>query len=116
MMNITTIQQSPDFIKGVINLRLRFQMGAVGHAERTCIIVVELTTGKGKVQMGIVVDTVSEVLNVRRKDIEDTPPLGTRVKTDFILAMAKAEDRVKLLLDIDKIVNGDDMANLSRAA
>ncbi len=126
MMPITTVPQTPDFVKGVINLRgkvipvmdlrLRFGMEAIDYDERTCIIVVEIEGQSGAVQIGIVVDTVSEVLNVAGKDIEDTPTFGTKLDTEYILGMAKMEGEVKILLDIDKVLNAEQIAALEKAA
>ncbi|MBC8391485.1 MAG: purine-binding chemotaxis protein CheW [Deltaproteobacteria bacterium] len=126
MMPVTTIPQTPDFVKGVINLRgkvipvmdlrLRFGMEAIDYTERTCIIVVEIEGITGTVRIGIVVDAVSEVLNIRGEDIEDTPTFGTKLNTDYILGMAKMEGGVKILLDIDKVLSQDEVGLLERAA
>ncbi|MCP3955410.1 MAG: purine-binding chemotaxis protein CheW [Desulfobacterales bacterium] len=126
MMPVTTVPQTPDFVKGVINLRgkvipvvdlrLRFGMEAIDYTERTCIIVVEIDSGSTTVQIGIVVDAVSEVLNIKGDDIEDTPTFGTRLNTDYILGMAKMEGGVKILLDINKVLSADEMAALEQAA
>jgi purine-binding chemotaxis protein CheW len=114
MMTVTPVPQTPDFVKGVINLRgkvipvidlrLRFSLDATAYTERTCIIVVEIQGETGAMPMGIVVDAVSEVLNIRGSDIENTPTFGVRLNTDFILGMAKTEGGVKILLDIDKVL------------
>ena len=66
--------------------------------------------------MGIVVDTVSEVLNVKSADIENAPSFGASVKTDYILGMAKANNGVKILLDIDKVISAEEMNVMSQAA
>ncbi len=126
MMPITTVPQTPEFVKGVVNLRgkvipvmdlrLRFGMEAIEYDERTCIIVVEIEGRSGDVQIGIVVDTVSEVLNVAGEDIEDTPTFGTKLDTEYILGMAKMEGGVKILLDIDKVLNADEIEVLEKAA
>jgi len=114
MMPITPVPRTPDFVKGVINLRgkvipvidlrLRFGLEAAAYTERTCIIVVEILGDAGAVPMGIVVDAVSEVLNIRGGDIENTPAFGVKLNTDFILGMAKTEGSVKILLDIDRVL------------
>src|SRR5512136_297554 len=114
MMSITPVPQTPEFVKGVINLRgkvipvidlrLRFGLDATSYTERTCIIVVEIRGESGSVPMGIVVDAVSEVLNIRGADIENTPTFGVKLNTDFILGMAKTGGGVKILLDIDKVL------------
>ncbi len=126
MMPITTVPQTPDFVKGVINLRgkvipvmdlrLRFGLEAIEYNDRTCIIVVEIEGQAGTIQIGIVVDSVSEVLNVKGEDIEDTPTFGTKLDTEYILGMAKMEGGVKILLDIDKVLNAEEIAVLEKAA
>ncbi len=126
MMNITPVPQTPEFVKGVINLRgkvipvvdlrLRFALEAAAYTERTCIIVVEVAGSNGSVMMGIVVDAVSEVLNIRGADIENTPAFGVRLNTDFILGMAKAAGGIKILLDIDKVLSSEDLVAIRRAS
>jgi len=126
MMPITTVPQTPEFVKGVINLRgkvipvmdlrLRFGMEAIDYTERTCIIVVEIEGTAGTVQIGIVVDSVSEVLNIKGQDIEETPTFGTKLNTDYILGMAKMEGGVKILLDIDRVLSQEEVASLDKAA
>ena len=126
MMPITTVPQTPEFVKGVINLRgkvipvvelrLRFGMDAADYTERTCIIVVEILEASGKIQIGIVVDSVSEVLNIKGEDIEETPTFGAKLNTDYILGMAKMEGGVKILLDIDKVLNAEEVSVLEKAA
>jgi len=126
MMPITTVPQTPDFVKGVINLRgkvipvvdlrLRFGMEAIDYTERTCIIVVEIEGESGTVMIGIVVDAVSEVLNIKGEDIEDTPTFGTKLNTDYILGMAKKEGSVKILLDIDRVLSAEEISVLEKAA
>ncbi len=126
MMAITTVPQTPEYMKGVINLRgkvipvidlrLKFAMEAIGYTERTCIIVVEITGNNKKIQMGGLVDSVSEVLNIKASDIEDTPNFGSHLNTDYILGMAKTGGKVKILLDIDKVLTVTEVADLSAAA
>jgi len=124
MMPITSVPQTPDFVKGVINLRgkvipvvdlrRRFGMEAMDYTERTCIIVVEIQGQTGTVMIGIVVDSVSEVLNIKKEDIEETPTFGTRLNTDYILGMAKIEGGVKILLDIDRVLSAEEAAMLGQ--
>ena len=116
---ITTVPQTPDFVKGVINLRgkvipvvdlrLRFGMDEVDYTEKTCILIVDLTGQAGNILMGVVVDTVSEVLSVKAEDIEDAPTFGTKLDMDYIRGMAKIEAGVKILLDIDKVLNPEEL-------
>lgn len=126
MLPITSVPQTPDFVKGVINLRgkvipvmdlrLRFGMPAIDYTERTCIIVVEIAGNSGTILIGIVVDAVSEVLNIKGDDIEKTPTFGAKLNTDYILGMAKMEGGVKILLDIDRVLSNDELSLLSEAA
>lgn len=125
MMPVTTVPQTPGFVKGVINLRgkvipvvdlrLRFGMASIDYTERTCIIVVEIAGPSGTVMIGIVVDSVSEVLNIKSEDIEDTPTFGAKLNTDYILGMAKMEGGVKILLDIDRVLSAIEVAALKKA-
>ena len=125
-MAITTVPKTPEFVKGVINLRgkvipvvdlrLRFGMEAIDYNERTCIIVVEIEGTSGTVMIGIVVDAVSEVLNINGDDIEDTPTFGAKLDTNYILGMAKMEGGVKILLDIDQVLSGEEIAALEQTA
>ena len=126
MMPVTPVPKTPSHVKGVINLRgkvipvadlrLKFDMDEAAHTERTCIIVVEIKDGLGNVLMGIVVDSVSEVLNIKDGEIEDTPAFGIQMDTDYILGMAKTGDGVKILLDIDKVFGTEEMIELEKAA
>ncbi len=127
MMPITPVPQTPSFVKGVINLRgkvipvidlrLKFGMDSIPYNERTCIIVVEASgLAAGRVMMGLVVDSVSEVVNIKEEDIEDTPTFGTRLSMEYILGMAKAGDAVKILLDIDRVLTTQEMTVLEKAA
>jgi len=124
MMPITFVPQTPKFVKGVINLRgkvipvmdlrLRFGMESIEYNDRTCIIVVEISGETGNIMVGTVVDTVSEVLNIKAEDIEDTPAFGTKLDTDYILGMAKTEGGVKILLDIDRVLKSEEISLLEK--
>jgi purine-binding chemotaxis protein CheW len=87
-------------------------MESIDYTDRTCIIVVEIEGKSGTVMVGIVVDAVSEVLNIKVEEIEETPAFGTRLNTDYILGMAKTKGNVKILLDIDKVLQSDALARL----
>ncbi len=119
MMEITAVPRTPACVKGVINLRgkvipvvdLRLKMG-MPEAERTdqtCIIVVDI----GEVETGIIVDQVSEVLDIAGEDIEDAPSFGESVSTDFILGMGKADEKVTILLDIGKLLKSGELAGVA---
>ena len=126
MMPVTTVPRTPAFVKGVINLRgkvipvmdlrLRFGMEEMEYTERTCIVVVEIEGFSGTVMIGVVVDSVSEVLNIKGEDVEETPTFGSKLDTDYILGMAKMEGGVKILLDIDRVLSEDEIADLEKAA
>jgi purine-binding chemotaxis protein CheW len=126
MMPITTVPRTPSYVKGVINLRgkvipvvdlrLKFGMEEMDYTERTCIIVVEIGGQGGSVLIGIVVDSVSEVLNIKGGDIEETPTFGARLDADYILGMAKMNGGVKILLDIDEVLSAEDVTILDKAA
>lgn len=126
MIPITTVPKTPDFVKGVINLRgkvipildlrLKFEMEAIDYTERTCIIVVEIIGEADPILMGVVVDTVSEVLNIKEENIEDTPAFGINLNTEYILGMAKIDKSVKILLDIDSILNYEEITALKDIA
>lgn len=113
IMNITPVPQTPVYIKGVINLRgkvipvidlrLKFGFQEAEQTKETCIIVVEVKN----VLTGIIVDTVSEVIAVGGEDFEPSPHLGSGVDTKIFLGMAKIKGKVKILLDIDKVL-GDE--------
>jgi purine-binding chemotaxis protein CheW len=126
MMPITLVPQTPGHVKGVINLRgkvipvidlrLRFSMEERAYTERTCIIVVEIAASAGTIHVGIVVDAVSEVLNVRAEDIQSPPEFGTNLRMDYILGMAKMGGGVKILLDIDHVLYGENAVSMQLAA
>jgi purine-binding chemotaxis protein CheW len=118
-MDITTVPRTPEFIKGVINLRgkvipvidlrLKFGMPEVEATDQTCIIVVDVDG----VEIGIVVDEVDEVLQVMEADIEDAPAFGASVDTDFILGMGKTNGKVTILLDIGRVLRPEEVAGVA---
>ncbi|NOX33076.1 MAG: purine-binding chemotaxis protein CheW [Deltaproteobacteria bacterium] len=125
MMPITSVPGTPEFVKGVINLRgkvipvidlrLKFSMDSIAYSERTCIIVVEIDAESGTVFIGIIVDAVSEVLNIKKEEIEESPAFGAKLNMEYILGMAKMGNRVKILLDIDKVLNAQEIKMLDKA-
>ena len=126
MMPITSVPRTPEFIKGVINLRgkvipvtdlrLRFDMPEIDYTDRTCIIVVEVEGESATVQMGVVVDAVTEVLPVKAEEIEPAPQFGAKVDTHYILGMANMDGTVKILLDIDRVMTAEEIAEVEKAA
>jgi len=123
IQDITAVPQTPVFVKGVINLRgkvipvvdlrLKFGLPEVEYTQRTCIIVVQIQGSDGNVSLtGIVVDEVSEAVNIAAGEIEDTPDFGDGVSTPYILGMAKSKGKVKILLDIDRVLQAQELDGL----
>ena len=119
MMDITHIPHTPNYVKGVINLRgkiipvidlrIKFGLEEQAYNERTCIIVVDVLTSKGNVMMSIAVDFVSEVIDVSANDISESPNFGGGVSTDYIQGIAKVQNRIKILLIIEKVLNDESL-------
>jgi len=122
MMDITQVPRTPEFIKGVINLRgkiipvmdlrTKFGMTEQEYDERTCIIVVEVLMHGIQKLIGVVVDTVSEVVTVSNDQIEPPPEYGTNVEHNSILGIGKIKDRVVIILDIDEIFLCDEVVKI----
>jgi len=116
MMGITAVPRTPDFVMGVINLRgnvipvidlrLKFGMPHADQTEETCIIVVDV----GEMEMGILVDRVSEVLDITDEEIQPAPDFGVAVNTNFILGIGKAAGKVTILLDISEVLTRGEVA------
>lgn len=117
IQEITAVPQTPAYMKGVINLRgkvipvvdlrLKFNLPELDYTQRTCIIVVQVQSGGLVLLTGIIVDAVSEVLNLAAGDIEDTPDFGGGSLSDssYLLGMAKVKGKVKILLDINRVLS-----------
>ncbi len=115
MMDITSVPQTPDYMKGVINLRgkvipiidlrVKFSMTEQEHTQETCTIVVEVNDSL----IGIIVDTVSEVVDVGDEEIEEAPHLGQEIDTNFIMGMGKLKEKLIILLDIDKVLSAEEL-------
>jgi purine-binding chemotaxis protein CheW len=122
VQDITAVPQTPVFVKGVINLRgkvipvvdlrLKFGLPEQDYNQRTCIVVVQIERDSRATMMGIVVDSVAEVLNIAAHDIEDSPNFGQGVATPYLLGMAKIKGRVKILLDIDEVMTSPELQSL----
>lgn len=114
IMEITAVPHTPDFIKGVINLRgrvipiielrMRFNMEVKAYDDRTCIIVVDVPGPNGTVQVGMLVDSVSEVINIAPQDIEPPPDFGVSTDAENIIGMGKIKGKLKILLDVDQVI------------
>lgn len=121
LMDITHIPKSPDFIKGIINLRgkiipvmdlrLKFEMPERAYDEQTCIIIVEMFINDKKKFIGVVVDKVAEVVNVYESDIELPPQYGQEDGKEFLTGVGKVKDKVVMLLDIEAIINYQDIVH-----
>jgi len=125
MQKITPVPQMPEFVKGVINLRgrvipvvdLRVKFGLkADFTERTCIVVVQVKVRSDQVvQMGLIVDSVEEVVSLTDAEIEPTPEFGAKIDTAYLLGMAKVKGQVKTLLDIDRVVSPETMQVIAQA-
>jgi purine-binding chemotaxis protein CheW len=126
LMNVTHVPRTPHYVRGVINLRGRvipivdlrakFGMESKEDSERTCIIVVQVNVSDGVITMGFVVDEVSEVLDIKGEDIENPPVFGNSgLDTSYILGMAKMKGDVKILVDINKVLDVEELENIQTA-
>lgn len=126
MVEITPVPQMPAYVKGVVNLRgkvipvvdlrVKFGLSNVQITERTCVVVVQLTSSSGApALMGLIVDAVEEVINIAAGEIEPTPDFSTSIKTDYMIGMAKVKGAVKTLLDIDKVIAAESFIGLSQS-
>ena len=123
---VTPVPRTPEFIRGVINLRgkvipvadlrLKFGIGAKEDTEKTCIIVLQVTRELDMITMGVIVDEVSEVLDITAEQIEPAPSFGSQVDMDFIMGMGKIDDRVVVILDADRLLTGSDVAAMNLAS
>jgi purine-binding chemotaxis protein CheW len=121
-MPITPVPLTSKYILGVINLRgkihpimdlkIKFGMDQSEITDETCIIVIKTAS----LMMGILVDKVSEVVNVASGDIEDTPSFGADVNTEYLLGVGKTGGKVRLLLDIEKVITASDIIHMKKAA
>jgi len=126
IMPVTKVPRVPEYVRGVINLRGRiiptielrakFGIESVEDTERTCIIVVELQTEKGKVNMGVIVDEVAEVMDFNADSIDAAPEFGTALNTAFILGIGIVKGSVKILLDLDKVLTAQEMSHVETIA
>jgi purine-binding chemotaxis protein CheW len=120
---ITKVPQTPDFMRGVINLRgsvvpvidmrLKFGMSATEQTVNTCIIVVEINMDGDITVLGALADSVQEVVELEPESIESAPHIGTKLNTDFIKGMGKHDDAFIIILDIDKVFSSDEISLVS---
>jgi purine-binding chemotaxis protein CheW len=117
---LTKVPHTPPSIRGVINLRgnvvpvvdlgLKFGLTASPVTDRTCIVIVEADINESRAVMGVIADSVSQVISMSENNILPAPAFGTRVRIDFLRGMGKSGDKFVLVLDIDKVLNADDLA------
>ena len=123
--NLTTVPMMPAFIRGVINLRgsvvpvvdlaVRFGRKTSDITRRTCIVIIEIETGDEKQDVGVVVDTVNEVLEIPRNEVEQAPSFGARIRADFIRGMGKINGKFVIILAVNHVLSIDEMAMLGQA-
>jgi len=127
IMDVTRVPRTPEFVRGVINLRGRvipvvdlrgkFKMTSTRDTEKTCIIVVQVTSGDLTVTMGVIVDEVSEVLSFQQEQIEAAPSFGGGMdEAEYITGMGKLGKKVVILLDVDRVLKGEELEAVAKAA
>ena len=122
LMDITTVPQTPDYMKGVINLRgkvipvidlrKKFSMQEEVHTQETCVIVVEVNGSS----IGLIVDSVSEVSDITGEEIENAPSFGQGIDTSFIMGLGKVKDKIIILLDIDAVLSTEELEMVEELA
>ncbi len=120
--DITKIPKTPNFVKGVINLRgkiipvidlrLKFKLPEQEYNDRTSIVIIKIKAEHSEIFIGIIIDKVLEVLDIHAEDIENTPAFGVKLDTEFILGMAKVKNKVVTLLNIDKILTETELTQI----
>ena len=126
MMPVTKVPRTPEFVRGVINLRgkvipvielrTKFEMEQRDDTSMTCIIVVQVAAATQNLTMGIIVDEVAEVVAITAEQIEPAPQFGSGVKTEFILGIGKVTSKVVILLDVDKVLSWGELTELDTTA
>lgn len=124
--SVTTVPMMPGFVRGVINLRgsvvpvidlsARFGRAPSTIHRRTCIVIIEIEHEGQQQELGVVVDAVSEVLEIPAAEIEPAPAFGARIRADFISGMGKVGGRFVILLNVDKVLAVEEMAMLADVA
>lgn len=122
MVSITKVPQTPDYMRGVINLRgsvvpvidlrLNFGMERTVQTINTCIIVVEVNLDGETIVLGVLADSVQEVVEMEPQHIEPPPKIGTKLNTEFIKGMGKVDDDFVMILDIDKVFSANQLGDL----
>ena len=125
IMNITAVPRTPEYVQGVINLRgkvipvinlrRKFSLDDADFTEQTCIIVVNIDQNGHSLIIGVIVDSVSEVLDIKDTEIEPPPAFGEKVDIRFIWGLAKINDSIKILLDIEKILLSEELEDIAKS-
>jgi purine-binding chemotaxis protein CheW len=120
---VTQIPMMPHFVRGVINLRgnvvpvidlgVRFGRGDIPITRKTCIIIVEINTEDELIDIGILVESVNEVLEIPPDKIEPAPSFGSKIRTDFIQGIGKSDNRFIIILNVQKVLSVDELSHLS---
>jgi purine-binding chemotaxis protein CheW len=123
--SVTKVPQTPDFMRGVINLRgsvvpvvdmrLKFGMAKTEKTVNTCIIIVEINLEGETTVLGALADSVQEVLDLEPQQIEPAPKIGTKLRTEFIRGMGKRGEQFIIILDIDKVFSGEELSAVQGA-
>ncbi len=123
---ITAMPMMPEFICGAINLRgravpvidlaKRMQQGAAEFSNRACIVIVEMHYNDTKMDVGVIVDAVSRVIDLSDSEIDNTPTFGGNIRTDFITGLGKVEDKFVIILNMEKVLSMDDLRAISEVA
>jgi len=122
---VTKVPSTPRSIRGVMNLRgsvvpvvdlaVKFGLPESPLTARTCVVILEVENDGERMVMGVMADSVSEVIELRAGDIEPPPPFGAKVKVDYLVGMGQADKTFLLVLDIDRVLSAEDLAVASRA-
>lgn len=120
--SVTAVPTMPSCVRGVINLRgrvvpvvdlsLRFGRNETVPARRTCIVIVEVAAGEERQDLGIMIDAVNQVLEIPPEDIEPAPSFGGKLSNDFIQGMGKVDGKFVIILNVDRVLSMDDLAQL----
>ena len=123
---VTTVPNTPAWIRGVTNLRgrvvpvvdlaVKFGLPASRTTKFSCIIITEVMFQGENLTMGVLADSVSQVIDLSADEIEETPPFGTRVKTEYLLGMGALGKKFCLILDIDKVLSADELLAVTESA
>ena len=122
--NLTVVPMMPAFVRGVINLRgavvpvvdlsARFGRPNSTITRRSCVVIIEANTADGQSQdIGLLVDTVSAVMDIPASQIEPPPSFGAKIRADFISGMAKVDGKFVIVLEVDQVLSIDEMSSLA---